>query len=272
MLMCELNRVSSHLMWMATNGMDLGSTSMMIYGFREREMVLAFFEKTTGLRMNHNFIRPGGVAADLPDGWEDDVDVICETILARTLRVRRAADRPAHLPRAHRGRRQHLGRGGARPLGDRPDPALHRRAVGPAPHHAVPGLRQARLRRDRRQLRRQLRPLLGAPERDPRVDPHRPPDRRDDAARRLPRAGPQGHAAAAGAHRREHGGADPPLQDLHRGLPGPRGRGLRGGRVAPRRDRLLPRLRRDLEALPHAHPGAELRQPAVACRSCCAAA
>ena len=84
MLMCELNRVSSHLLWMATNGMDLGSTSMMIYGFREREMILAFFEKTAGLRMNLNFIRPGGVAADLPDGWEDDVDVICETILART--------------------------------------------------------------------------------------------------------------------------------------------------------------------------------------------
>lgn len=84
MLMSELNRVSSHLMWMATNGMDLGSTSMMIYGFREREMVLSFFEKTTGLRMNHNYIRPGGVAADLPDGWRDDVEVICETVLART--------------------------------------------------------------------------------------------------------------------------------------------------------------------------------------------
>ncbi len=84
MLLCELNRMSSHLIWMATNGMDLGSTSMMIYGFREREMILAFMEKTTGQRMNHNFIRPGGVAADLPDGWEDDVDVICETILART--------------------------------------------------------------------------------------------------------------------------------------------------------------------------------------------
>jgi NADH-quinone oxidoreductase subunit D len=84
MLMTELNRVSSHLMWMATNGMDLGSTSMMIYGFREREMVLAFFEKTTGLRMNHNFIRPGGTAADLPDGWEDDVSIICDTVLPRT--------------------------------------------------------------------------------------------------------------------------------------------------------------------------------------------
>jgi NADH-quinone oxidoreductase subunit D len=84
MLLCELNRMSSHLIWMATNGMDLGSTSMMIYGFREREMILAFMEKTTGQRMNHNFIRPGGVAADLPDGWEDDIDIICETIFART--------------------------------------------------------------------------------------------------------------------------------------------------------------------------------------------
>ena len=84
MMMAELNRIASHLVWLATNGMDLGATSMMIYGFRERELVLAFFEKTTGLRMNHNYVRPGGVAADLPDGWEDDVLVICDTIYERT--------------------------------------------------------------------------------------------------------------------------------------------------------------------------------------------
>jgi NADH-quinone oxidoreductase subunit D len=83
MLLAELQRVSSHLIWLGTNGMDLASTTMMIFGFREREMVLAFFEKTTGLRMNHNFIRPGGTAADLPDGWEDDVTVICDTIMRR---------------------------------------------------------------------------------------------------------------------------------------------------------------------------------------------
>ena len=73
MLMSELNRMASHLLFLATNGMDLGAISMMIYGFRDRESVLAFFEKVTGLRMNHNYIRPGGVAADLPDGWRDDV-------------------------------------------------------------------------------------------------------------------------------------------------------------------------------------------------------
>jgi NADH-quinone oxidoreductase subunit D len=80
MLMCELNRISSHLLFLATNGMDLGAISMMIYGFRERESVLAFFEKVTGLRMNHNYIRPGGVAADLPDGWRDDVRKIIDDL------------------------------------------------------------------------------------------------------------------------------------------------------------------------------------------------
>jgi NADH-quinone oxidoreductase subunit D len=78
MLMCELNRMSSQVLWLATNGMDLGAVSMMIYGFRERESILAFFEKVTGLRMNHNYIRPGGVAVDLPDGWRDDVLGILE--------------------------------------------------------------------------------------------------------------------------------------------------------------------------------------------------
>jgi NADH-quinone oxidoreductase subunit D len=73
MLMSELNRISSHFLFLATNGMDLGAVSMMIYGFREREEVLRFFQTVTGLRMNHNYIRPGGVAADLPPGWRDEV-------------------------------------------------------------------------------------------------------------------------------------------------------------------------------------------------------
>jgi NADH-quinone oxidoreductase subunit D len=83
MLMCELNRMSSQVLWLATNGMDLGAISMMIYGFRERESILAFFEKTTGLRMNHNYIRPGGVAVDLPDGWRDDVLAILKAFPPR---------------------------------------------------------------------------------------------------------------------------------------------------------------------------------------------
>ena len=83
MLMSELNRLSSHLLFMATNGMDLGAVSMMIYGWREREETLRILEKITGLRMNHNYIRPGGVAADLPDGWRDDVLRLLELIPPR---------------------------------------------------------------------------------------------------------------------------------------------------------------------------------------------
>ena len=73
MLLSELTRLNSHIMFLATNGMDIGAVSMMLYGWREREEVLRFFQKVTGLRMNHNFIRPGGLAADLPAGWRDDV-------------------------------------------------------------------------------------------------------------------------------------------------------------------------------------------------------
>jgi NADH-quinone oxidoreductase subunit D len=83
MLMCELNRISSHLLWLATNGADLGALNMLVYGWRDRELLLSFFEKVTGLRMNHNYIRPGGVAADLPDGWRDDVTAICDTVMKR---------------------------------------------------------------------------------------------------------------------------------------------------------------------------------------------
>jgi NADH-quinone oxidoreductase subunit D len=83
MLLSELNRMSSHLLYQATNGMDLGAVGMMIYGWRERELLLNFFEKVTGLRMNHNFIRVGGTAADLPDGWQQDVLDICAAVEPR---------------------------------------------------------------------------------------------------------------------------------------------------------------------------------------------
>jgi NADH-quinone oxidoreductase subunit D len=63
----EMNRISSHLVALATGGMELGSMGAMFYGFREREQILSIFETITGLRMNNSYIRPGGLAADLPD-------------------------------------------------------------------------------------------------------------------------------------------------------------------------------------------------------------
>jgi len=66
-LICELNRVASHLIYLATGGLELGAVSVMLYGFREREIILDLFETVTGLRMNHAYIRPGGVVMDLPE-------------------------------------------------------------------------------------------------------------------------------------------------------------------------------------------------------------
>src|SRR6478736_3785785 len=72
-LMMELNRITSHLVALATGGMEMGATTVMTVGFRERERILSIFEMVTGLRMNNAYIRPGGVAQDLPPGAIDKV-------------------------------------------------------------------------------------------------------------------------------------------------------------------------------------------------------
>ena len=83
MLMTELNRLSSHLVWFGTQGLDMGAISAMFYGFRERELLIDFFEMVTGLRMNNGYIIPGGVWEDLPDGWEDAVGSILRVLPGR---------------------------------------------------------------------------------------------------------------------------------------------------------------------------------------------
>ncbi len=72
-MMMELNRISSHLVALATGGMELGAMTPMFFGFRERELILSVFEAITGLRMNNAYIRPGGLATDLPDDGPDRV-------------------------------------------------------------------------------------------------------------------------------------------------------------------------------------------------------
>jgi NADH-quinone oxidoreductase subunit D len=88
-MMMELNRVSSHLVALATGGMELGALTAMIFGFRERESVLDLFELVTGLRMNSAYIRPGGVAQDLPPGAEQQIR---DTIMALPRRMKDTAD------------------------------------------------------------------------------------------------------------------------------------------------------------------------------------
>ncbi|MEK6544078.1 MAG: NADH-quinone oxidoreductase subunit D [Elusimicrobiota bacterium] len=71
-IMCELNRIASHLLFFGTYGIDIGAFTPFLHAFREREMVLDLFEKVSGARLTYNYIRLGGVMADLPSGWESD--------------------------------------------------------------------------------------------------------------------------------------------------------------------------------------------------------
>ncbi len=82
-LLMELNRVASHLVWLATTGLELGALSMMLYGFREREQILDILEEITGLRMNHAWVRPGGVSQDMPDGTERKIRAFTREMRAK---------------------------------------------------------------------------------------------------------------------------------------------------------------------------------------------
>ncbi|HOA65819.1 NADH-quinone oxidoreductase subunit D [Phycicoccus elongatus] len=75
-LMMELTRINSHLVCIGTGGMEMGATTVMTVGFRERERILRVFEQVTGLRMNMAYIRPGGVSQDLPHGALDHITTI----------------------------------------------------------------------------------------------------------------------------------------------------------------------------------------------------
>jgi NADH-quinone oxidoreductase subunit D len=72
-LLMELQRIGSHLVWLATTGLELGALSIMLYGWRERELILDILEEITGLRMNHAYVRPGGVSVDMPHGTEQKI-------------------------------------------------------------------------------------------------------------------------------------------------------------------------------------------------------
>ncbi len=99
-LMMELNRISSHLTAIGTFGLELGATTVFLYGMREREKVLDLFELITGLRMNHAYIRPGGVSQDLPSGALEKIREFLGVMPGLLSEIRRLLDvNPLYLAR-----------------------------------------------------------------------------------------------------------------------------------------------------------------------------
>lgn len=83
--LAELTRVNSHLVWLGTHALDLGAMSMLLYTFRERELILDIYEACGGQRMMTSYIRIGGLAHDLPKDFEQKVRNIIKTIRERML-------------------------------------------------------------------------------------------------------------------------------------------------------------------------------------------
>ena len=82
-IMMELQRIASHFVWLATGGMELGALTAMTNGFRERELILDIIEMITGQRMNFAYVRPGGVAQDLPPGAVEKIRDLLEVLPQR---------------------------------------------------------------------------------------------------------------------------------------------------------------------------------------------
>jgi NADH-quinone oxidoreductase subunit D len=82
-MLCELARLSSHLLWVGTGALELGASTVFMYTFREREKIYDIFEAIAGARFNVSYMRVGGVARDIPDGWLDMVREFCDDLPQR---------------------------------------------------------------------------------------------------------------------------------------------------------------------------------------------
>jgi NADH-quinone oxidoreductase subunit D len=83
MLLCELNRIHSHLVWLGTAALELGAISMFWYCFRERDAILDLFELVTGVRMHTRYFQAGGLAEDIPVGFEAECRTFADTMQKR---------------------------------------------------------------------------------------------------------------------------------------------------------------------------------------------
>ena len=165
-MLTELTRLNSHLVWLGTHAIDIGAMSVFLYCFREREDILRIFEMFSGQRMMTSYFRIGGLALEPPRGWQKRVKDFIDIFPVARRRIRRSAHQQPHLDRPHQGRRLHFARRHARSGRHRPD-AARRRAEDRCPQgRAVFQLREVRFRSAHAHRKRRVRALPGAHRRD----------------------------------------------------------------------------------------------------------
>lgn len=79
-IVCELQRIASHLVWLGTHAMDIGAMTVFLYCFRERELILDLFEEYCGARLTYNSMRIGGLPQEIPPGWDRKVLGFCDIL------------------------------------------------------------------------------------------------------------------------------------------------------------------------------------------------
>ena len=105
-IMSELNRITSHLVWLGTSGLELGAITVFFYTYREREKALDLGEMIAGERMNTRYFQVGGCADDMPPGFETRLRAFLDEMPGAHRRVRGAALQQPDLARPHQGRRR----------------------------------------------------------------------------------------------------------------------------------------------------------------------
>ena len=230
----ELNRIMSHLVWLGTSALDLGAISMFWYCFRERETILDLFEMSSGQRMHTRYIQVGGVIEDIPPGFAEKVRAVHATIMPErvdqydaTCSTATRSSCSACATSAPLDEETLLALGVTGPLLRAAGNPWDLRKAEPYSSYEdfdfkIPvgtvgdnydrfGVRMAEMYESVKIIEQALDGLPEGP---------------------LHHRGPQGRAAAAPRAGDLDGGADPPLQARHRGLPRAAGRGLLPDRVA----------------------------------------
>ena len=260
----ELNRIMSHLVWLGTSALDLGAISMFWYCFRDREQILDLFEMSSGQRMHTRYIQVGGVFEDIPAGFMAKLKQFTDEMPSRVDQFAALLDKNEIVLQRLRNvaavdEDTLLGLGVTGPLLRATGNPWDLRKAAPYSSYdhfefKIPvgtvGDNYDRFKVRMAEMKESVKIIEQA--------------RRGPARGPLHHAEPQVRAAAAARARDLDGGADPPLQARHRGLPRAAGRGLLPDRVAARRARLLRALRRLLQARARAHARPLVREPAGA--------
>ena len=244
-LLVELQRINSHLVWLGTHAMDLGAVSVMLYCFRERELILNINEMIAGFRMFPSYIRVGGLREDLPRGFHEAVRALLERLPGKLQDYEDLLTKNTIFLNRTQGvgtftLEQCYAYGLVGPMARAAGSTYDVRKAFPYAR-----LRHLRFRHPRAPERRRVRPLPGARRRDAAEHPHLPAgDRPHLADRHLPGGRSARGAAAEGQGLHGDGSAHPALPDLLAGLHGAEGRGVRADRGPARRARHVRRVGR----------------------------